>query len=46
MQFLNTVLHFSYKEKLSNNLEILEFAIISLILITSMRMILGCNVFF
>lgn len=33
MQVLNTVLYFSYKEKLSNNLEILEFAIISLILI-------------
>ena len=46
MQVLNTVPYFSYKEKLSNNLEILEFAIISLILITSMRMILGCNVFF
>ena len=46
MQVLNTVLYFSYKEKLSNNLEILEFAIISLILITSMRMILGCNVLF
>ena len=46
MQVLNTVLYFLYKEKLSNNLEILEFAIISLILITSMHMILGCNVFF